>query len=413
MSTSASTNRVLEIDVLRGVAVLLVLGFHGPALPIVSKMGYSGVDLFFVLSGFLISNLLFQEYKDRATIRLSRFFIRRAMKLYPSFYVLIGLSVVYCLISHFPLNGRKLLGELLFLQNYLGSMWGHTWSLAVEEHFYILLPFMLALMLRLHKKADNPFWAIPLLFLGLAVGCLGLRLLNAHYHVMAGQAERIQPAGPDWMVVPNSDFGIFRFWLFGNGDSYTGLRCDSLFFGVLLGYLHNFRPQILRKLMSRPWRFPVSLIGILCLAPLFFFSLDGQFIPTLGFTLLYIGFGTMLMLAIYKEPGRKVVKPGIAARGIAWLGLYSYTIYLWHFPLIVIFQDAAGRAITNPYVLFIVYFVVSVLTGVVFAKLVEIPVLNLRERLDRTRMDRTRIDDRHTDRRTDKLGTEVSPITVS
>jgi peptidoglycan/LPS O-acetylase OafA/YrhL len=387
--TIASSKRVFEIDVLRGVAVLLVLGFHGPASPILSRIGYSGVDLFFVLSGFLISNLLFQEYQKQDTIRLSRFFLRRAMKLYPSFYLLIGLSVIYCLIWHSPLSERKLLGELFFVQNYLGSMWGHTWSLAVEEHFYIFLPLMLALMLKFHKTADNPFWAIPYLFLGLAVGCLGLRLLTAHYHFIAGQASRIQPSGPDWILAPNSDFGVFRFLLFGTGDSYTGLRCDSLFFGVFLGYFHNFRPQILSKLMSFPWRFLVSLVGILCLAPLAFFSLDSQFTRTVGFTLLYIGFGTMLMLAIYKEPGRKVVEAGMFARGIALIGVYSYTIYLWHFPLIVLFQPVARHWITNEYALFAIYFAASILVGVVVAKLIEIPILKLRDRMDSTRMDST------------------------
>jgi len=376
--TIASSKRVFEIDVLRGAAVLLVLAFHGPAFPILSRVGYSGVDLFFVLSGFLISNLLFQEYRSRASIRLSRFFVRRAMKLYPSFYLLIGLTVAYCLIWHFPLTESHLLGELFFVQNYLGSMWGHTWSLAIEEHFYILLPLMLALMLKFHRKADNPFWAIPYVFLAVAVGCLGLRLLTTHF--VQGQASPIQPSGPDWVLAPNADFGVFRFLLFGTGNCYTGLRCDSLFFGVLLGYLHNWRPQILSKLMSRPWRFPVSLAGILCLAPIPFFSLDSQFIRTFGFTLLYIGFGTMLMLAIYKEPGRKVVEPGIFARGIGLIGLYSYTIYLWHFPLIMA-QGALRNTITNDYVLFALCVAASILVGVVSAKLVEIPILKLRDRI--------------------------------
>jgi peptidoglycan/LPS O-acetylase OafA/YrhL len=386
-TTIATSKRVFEIDVLRGVAVLLVLTFHFPVLPVLSKIGYSGVDLFFVLSGFLISSLLFQEYRGRSSIRLSRFFARRAMKLYPSFYLLIGLTVLYCVIWHFPLTERKLLGELLFLQNYLGSMWGHTWSLAVEEHFYILLPLMLALMLRLHKKADNPFWAIPYLFMGLAVACLASRVFIIHYHLEAGQATQIQPAGPEWILSPNPNFGVFRFLLLGTGDPYTGLRCDSLFFGVFLGYLHNFRPEILSRLMSRPWRFPVSLMGILCFVPIAFFPLDGEFIRTVGFTLLYLGFGTLLMLAIYKEPGRKASEPGIVARGIALMGLYSYTIYLWHFPLIVIFQPVVRHVIPNEYVVDAICFAASILAGVAAAKLVEIPVLKLRDRMDITRMD--------------------------
>jgi peptidoglycan/LPS O-acetylase OafA/YrhL len=77
--------RILELDVFRGIAILLVMGVHVPAYPIWSMIGGWGVDLFFVLSGFLISNLLFTEYRATGGIRLKRFFMRRAMKLYPFF----------------------------------------------------------------------------------------------------------------------------------------------------------------------------------------------------------------------------------------------------------------------------------------------------------------------------------------
>jgi peptidoglycan/LPS O-acetylase OafA/YrhL len=388
--TIAPNKRVFEIDALRGIAVLLVMGFHTPELPMFSRIGYTGVDLFFVLSGFLISNLLFQEYRSRSTIRLARFFMRRAMKIYPSFYLLIGLTVVYCLIWDFPLNQRKLLGELFLVQNYVGSMWGHTWSLAVEEHFYIFLPLLLALMLRFHKKSGNPFEKIPYVFLGVAVICLALRVFALHYHFDGGQATAIQPNGPDWRLEQVPDRGWFSYLIFGTGDPYTGLRFDSLFCGVLLGYLHNFRPQILTKLMSDPWRFPVSLAGILCLAPITFFPIGSPFIRTIGFTLLYLGFGTMLMISIYKDPRRKNSRPGKLARGIAWVGLYSYTVYLWHFPLILVFLSVAERYPTiNPFLVHLLYIPASILAGVLSAKLVEIPVLKLRERMDRLGTQRT------------------------
>jgi peptidoglycan/LPS O-acetylase OafA/YrhL len=74
------------LDVLRGIAIVLVMGVHVPAYPIWSTVGGYGVDLFFVLSGFLISNLLFTEYRSTGAIRLKRFFFRRRSKLFPSFY---------------------------------------------------------------------------------------------------------------------------------------------------------------------------------------------------------------------------------------------------------------------------------------------------------------------------------------
>src|SRR5579872_3262789 len=96
------SKRIFQLDVLRGFAILLVMGVHVPAYPIWSTVGGWGVDLFFVLSGFLISNLLFREYRESGDIKLSRFFLRRALKLYPSFYLLLGVTLVYCLLWHVP-----------------------------------------------------------------------------------------------------------------------------------------------------------------------------------------------------------------------------------------------------------------------------------------------------------------------
>ena len=102
------------------------------------------------------------------------------------------------------------------------------------------------------------------------------------------------------------------------------LRADALFFGVFLAYLHNFQPEVVQKLMRDPWRFPVSVVSILALAPALFLPPNDPFIYTVGFTLVYIGFGTMLLLSIYQE-GRKRPKPGLVVRWIAWMGTYSYT----------------------------------------------------------------------------------------
>src|ERR1700751_3039383 len=142
------SGRIFQLDVLRGFAILLVMGVHVPAYPIWSTLGGYGVDLFFLLSGFLISNLLFGEYRKSGSIRFIRFLSRRALKLYPSFYLLLVLTVLYCAFGHVPFTSRQLLGEIVLTQNYIGGIWGHTWSLAVEEHFYLLLPLLLAFLLK-------------------------------------------------------------------------------------------------------------------------------------------------------------------------------------------------------------------------------------------------------------------------
>jgi len=120
------------LDVLRGVAVLMVIVHHyaGPHSSLL-HIGGIGVDLFFVLSGFLISGLLFSELERGGRIVLSRFFIRRGLKIYHAFYFFFFATMP--LIWRF--SGQRMLGEALFLQSYAPHIWQHTWSLSVEEMF--------------------------------------------------------------------------------------------------------------------------------------------------------------------------------------------------------------------------------------------------------------------------------------
>jgi len=240
-------------------------------------------------------------------------------------------------------------------QNYIGSIWGHTWSLAVEEHFYILLPLVLAFIMKCRKGSDDPFRVIPYLFSGLAVACLALRICSALQH--SNYTHRVH-------------------------YQLSHLRFDSLFFGVFLSYVHNFRPEILRTIMSKPWRFPISVVSVLGLIPAVFLPSSDPIVYTVGFTLLYISFGTMLLLSIYKEADQGKAKPGIAVRALARMGAYSYTLYLWHVPMAQIFVSLASRfAMVNEYVLHAIYFATSIAVGVLASKLVEMPILKLRERL--------------------------------
>ena len=124
--------RNLGLDLLRLFAVVLVLGRH-LSLPTKSGIfldawrtgGWVGVDLFFVLSGFLISGLLFREYQQQGRIHLKRFLVRRGFKIYPPYYVLVAVTLFVFVSEGRPISNRHLLGTLFFLNNYLGGLWGH------------------------------------------------------------------------------------------------------------------------------------------------------------------------------------------------------------------------------------------------------------------------------------------------
>ena len=276
--------RLAQLDVLRGVAILLVLGTHlVPPSPqevgwVIASVagrlggGWIGVDLFFVLSGFLVSGLLFREYQATGTVRPGRFLIRRAFKIYPPFYVLtfVALAVVGA-----P-NTRDVIGELFFLQNYVGSLWGITWSLAVEEHFYLLLAGYAWCLVMLRQ--DRPFATLPVVFVAVATVCLLLRVANAD-----------EPYTHFTHLFP------------------THLRIDSLMFGVLLAYGWHFGQL---QSYARPWRASLCVGGMLMLSPAFLFPLGTTpWLHVYGLTLGYLGSGALLVgLLSYELPRTRPVR---------------------------------------------------------------------------------------------------------
>lgn len=325
--------RMLQLDILRGVAILLVIGNHrfmdpiegGHLRPLLSlwlRFGWTGVDLFFVLSGFLVGGLLMEELRTWGTVDVHRFLVRRAFKIWPSYFLYIGFVFLAVCYQVGPAKAfMALLPNLMHLQNYLGSPRGHTWSLAVEEHFYLVLPFFLlwaANNFQLRRRSQRTrsqrtrshqqyignqaeaMQAIPLVAILLLVGCTALRVFfNLH-----------QPFSLERDVFP------------------THLRLDSLFWGVLLAYIYHFRPDLVQRLNSH--RAALALLGLMLVSPMMVLKEYGSaFVWTLGFTLLYLGYGCLLLAAVLtpleeSRAGRLMNSP--AGRALAAIGLFSYPI---------------------------------------------------------------------------------------
>jgi peptidoglycan/LPS O-acetylase OafA/YrhL len=310
--------------------------------------GWVGVDLFFVLSGFLVSSLLFREHKKYGSVDIKRFLIRRGLKIYPPLWFFVALVVMIRVVLGNRPSGRAILSELLFVQNYVGGIWGHTWSLAVEEHFYLGIAALFALWAWLKPRHD--FSALPRMFALVALLCLGLRLITV-------------------MVHPQYDF-----WHYYCG---TQNRIDSLFFGVLIAYFSHFR-QMERKLACVPsWVFLAA--GGLLLSPAFLVEQDGsQWMATFGVMLFYVGSGLILIAALRF--------PESTSRPLQFLGRLggaSYSIYLWHMPVSfwgwMIVRNITG---SENYLLYLVtYLGGSCLVGWGMSRLVEFPVLRLRDLL--------------------------------
>jgi peptidoglycan/LPS O-acetylase OafA/YrhL len=181
-----------SLDVLRCAAVLLTVGFHFPYYGIWGRIGWIGVDLFFVLSGFLISGLLFQEYNETGSINFRRFILRRGLKIWPSFYLFLIFIAALWTLKPSSLAGEQILYNVAWLQNYHASnsiFLIHTWSLAVEEHFYLLLPALLLLLIKVSRGRD-PFRAIPALFILISVLCLASRWTLSDFGSIKDARER-------------------------------------------------------------------------------------------------------------------------------------------------------------------------------------------------------------------------------
>jgi peptidoglycan/LPS O-acetylase OafA/YrhL len=170
------------LDGLRGIAIVLVMLTHTSVLP----NGYVGVDLFFALSGFLITTLLYEEWDRAGTISLRRFYRRRARRLLPGLGVLLVIALTVDL-AIYPMTGwsfgLKALTSTLFVNNWVAAT-GHakdlgslnpTWSLAQEEQFYLVWPLLLVLMLRRRMRPQ-------LVAVLLVAMIIALVLLSPHSH---------------------------------------------------------------------------------------------------------------------------------------------------------------------------------------------------------------------------------------
>jgi peptidoglycan/LPS O-acetylase OafA/YrhL len=328
-----SPTRVPQLDLLRGIAVLLVISHHYPYFRFLHRTGWAGVDLFFVLSGFLISGLLFSDWKKHGHFSVGRFFIRRGFKIYPPFYIFLLLTLPVAFAFHPGQTLRRFAIECFFLQDYFPHLWNHTWSLAVEEQFYILLPLLLVGLSKLQPSTTpRAFGLIPGLAFILLAGCLVLR-----WYAHARDLSEI--------------LGPLHF------------RADSLFVGVALGYWFHFHGDSFRA-FSRWWLVPLI---VALLVPLAVFGRDVSALPFV-FTSNLLAFALLLCWILPRDM--------IRLRLVERIGLYSYSIYLWHFLVTMI-----ARLLPLSFPMFCVSIVASCATGAYMSDAIERRALAVRDRL--------------------------------
>jgi peptidoglycan/LPS O-acetylase OafA/YrhL len=296
-----ATNKILEIQGLRALAAVLVLIFHAKFI----TGGFIGVDIFYVISGFLITGLLLKEINNTGRISLKAFYLRRSKRLLPAAFLVLLVTAIFAWLILPPISrgsiGRDLIATTLYISNYLFAWWEndyqnlnatpspfiHYWSLAVEEQFYIFWP-LLIIALAKFKSARN--YLIGFSLITITSFALGV-----------------------WLTV------VAPIWAFYSLPT----RAWELSIGALIALLPSLRKQ------SRV----LAIFGVIALGISTFWFNESTAFPGVYALLPVLGTAALLSsIGAWPKPLKWLATNGISV----WLGKISYPLYLWHWPVLVL-----------------------------------------------------------------------------
>jgi peptidoglycan/LPS O-acetylase OafA/YrhL len=338
------------LDGVRAFAVLAVLAFHAE-IPETRGGGVVGVETFFVLSGFLITALLVEERERSGRIHLGSFYVRRALRLLPALFAVVIASSVYAAV--FPnriLSPHTLTSipyVLFYVANYRGvsrlGLFGQTWSLGVEEQFYILWPALVVAVLAIAKSYK---WLVAVT-LTLAIGSTAWRfaLVGSATHKRFGAAFDVRAAG----------------LLFGCAAAIAYMRSN----------------EVQRKRAQVPILF-VGMFSALVLLLFVTFDFEGRPRTTYASPLLLVELAALgVILSVVISPDTPVARL-LSKRLPVAIGRISYGLYLWHFPAYAVIRSLLPN---GPRVLTVILdFSLAFALAAASFKVIEQPALRLKAR---------------------------------
>lgn len=309
------SERWYGLDHLRAAAIILVLMYHYRAfkhpqwIDEVGRFGWTGVDLFFVLSGFLISGQLFKEIEREGKFSVKIFYIKRFFRIIPAYFFTLFLYFTFPFFRE-----REALSPLwkflTFTQNYgldviNRGTFSHAWSLCIEEQFYLFLPLLLLILAK-----TRLFKYLPVLLIGVITFSLMVRIVMWNQYII--------PVQPDSL-----DF--WRLWYM---KIYypTHTRLDGLGMGVLIGYLMQYSSGF-KKIVHHRGNM-IFLLGLVLLGISFWICNEqtSETASVFGFTLVALSYGFIVVSAVSKSSFLYRSKSYITAK----LAALSYAIYLSH-----------------------------------------------------------------------------------
>jgi peptidoglycan/LPS O-acetylase OafA/YrhL len=306
-ASMGSASRLPSLDGLRAVSIfMVVIGHCSKTITGLSNSTYMllgfigsgrvGVSIFFVISGFLITTLLVREQLSTHTISLKDFYIRRAFRIFPAFYAYWLVAFVLALLGYTHLSRSDLVSAAIYIWNYVPrnvDTWflGHTWSLSVEEQFYLLWPLILKLSgPKLGKRA------------ALAVVITAPLIRLSSYFLLPSTRPRI--------------------------GMMLHTRADSLMIGALLALicLNEDHLRMLRRVVGS-WLIPVASMCFLVIDTLLTMHFKGTYVLSIGYSLQNLTIALLMAHVVFYD--KTILGRILNSPVVVHVGLISYSLYLW------------------------------------------------------------------------------------
>jgi len=356
-------SRLPGLDGLRGIAVLAVIIYHADISALAG--GFLGVDVFFVLSGFLITNLLLEELTRTNTIDRANFYLRRIRRLLPALLLVLFASVLVSglLVMDAAYQVRRdlpwavtfvlNLSYIFFDQSYFVNisrppLLQHLWSLSIEEQFYVIWPLVIIGLYKLPLGRITPRQKIFAVSLFLA---------------LASSAWMVYLSIANGFPIPNDPSRVY----FG-----TDTHAMGLLIGCATGAL--WRSERLSKRLTPDRATALNGLGMFCLAGIAYFFIFvselNEWLYRGGFLVLSII--TAALIVIIAHPGLKIGTQ-LGNPVLKWFGDRSYGIYLWHWPVFVLLRTGIDVQWPEP-VIFVAKIAIVLIISDFSYRLVELPI---------------------------------------
>jgi peptidoglycan/LPS O-acetylase OafA/YrhL len=346
-----TSGHIRGLDGLRAIAVIAVVWDHvyfGWEILPISRRGFLGVDVFFVLSGFLITWLLLLEQARTGKVSLGNFFVRRALRIFPLYFAVIGALAIYFYLAPDTSTQRagflaELPYHLTFTSNWIvpTSMMGITWSLATEEQFYLVWPVVFAL-----------------------TSAVAVRLSLVTAALIVNQIV---------------NFGWLDSWFGSVGFPYHSLEImQSTFTPLLLGVMaaHLVHNSQSRLAVQRALGAPVAMVALLMFLLSANWDGDIRGAPRL---IIHLAVTVLIVWVFFNE--RSTAVRFLESRPLAYVGTISYGIYLLHLPVMYVAEIALRRVdLYSPVSLFVAGVVGSIVVAGLSYRYFERPILQLKRR---------------------------------